>query len=278
MATTPTWNARPSYTDAQLTARFGAGARLVRRGDGKWTIAGASPAPAASAPVPPAPATTPPTSFARDAGIQGLNDQLTSLPGIYNPQRLALYAEGGRSLTDQGYYDTAQTDVAATGADGSTSYKIVAGPDGRLYREGTNDIRGAANSRGMLFSSATREAEAARARDLNNARQSFLRGLSGQQDSITGQQTERATGLRSDLNSAQGEYADWRAAQPVPAAPTAPAPTMPTGPKTPVATAPTGPTGPNNPRATAAGRLVLPGPALPPPVVRKASYFTTGWH
>lgn len=294
----PTWTTRPAYTPDQVSARFGAGARLVRRGDGKWTIAGgvtSAPVPVPGAPINPAtgqpylpsrtgtgygpgvvqgpgtpataagPASAPvpaapglPVSFGQQAGIDAITGRISSQPGIFNPQRLALFAEGGRALTDQGYYDTAQTDVASTTADGSTSYRIVAGPDGQLYREAVNDTAAAANSRGMLFSSARREAESRRVTDLNNARQAILRGLSGQQDSITAQQLEGTTSLRGDLTRAQGDYADWRASQPVPVAP----------PSAPMVTAPgpAGPAGPNNPRA--AGRLVLPGPPAPPPPPR----------
>lgn len=264
------WAAKPAYSDAQIKARFGAGARLVRRGDGKWTIAGASPAPAASAPPPVPPAAAPaPVSFGAQAGIDSINGRISALPDLYNPQRLALYAEGGRSLLDQGFYDTATTDVAATGSDGSTSYRLVTGADGRLYREATNDINASANSRGMLFSSATREAQGASARDLNNARESFLRGLSSKQDAITGAQTEAGVGLRNDLNQAQGDYADWKASQPVPVPPAAP-----TTPKGAVAASPSpaGPPGPNNPRSTG---VKLPGPT-PPPAPPKVTHRRTG--
>ena len=237
----PVWSTRPAYTPAQIAARFGAGARLVHMGNGRWTVAGitAPAAPAGTAPVPPAPGPLP-VSLGRQAGIDSLGEQLGALPGIYNPQRLSLYAEGARGLTDQGYFDRATADVAATGPDGSTSYKVVAGPDGQLYRDATNQTAAAANSRGMLFSSATREATARGATALTNARDAILRRLSSGQDDITRQQTGQATSLRGDLNTAQGDYTDWQATQPVPPPPP-PAPGA-------AAKAPAGPAGPNNPR------------------------------
>lgn len=296
------WNTRPAYTPAQVQARFGAGARLVRRGDGRWTIAGAAaPVPVPGAPIDPstgkpylptnrgtgygpgtrpgpgtpataagpagaAPASAPPplpVSLGAQAGIDSVTDQLGALPGIFNPRRLSLYTEGGRGLTDEGYFDTAQVDVAAQTPDGSTSYRIVAGPDGQLYREATNGINAAANSRGMLFSSATRESQASRARALTNARDSILRRLSSSQDSITGDQTQQAATLRGDLNTRQGEYADWRASQPVPPPPPQSVAAVA------AARAPAGPPGPNNPRNP--GTLVLPNPPAPPKVRHRRS-------
>ena len=210
----------------------------------------AAPPAGASAPVPPAPAPAPappPVSVGRQAGIDSITDRLAAQPGLFNPRRLALYAEGGRGLTDRGYFDKATVDVAAQGADGSTSYRLVTGPDGQLYREAINDTAAAANSRGMLFSSATREQQATRARDLTNARDSILRSLSSGQDDLTRQQAADTTSLRGDLPTAQGDYADWRSSQPVPVPP---APTAPAG--------PTGPAG-SNPRAPGWATRKIPG-------------------
>ena len=226
---------------------------------GTWTAAAPPP------PPPPAPAAAP-VSFGQQAGIDSITGRIAAAPDVYNPQRLALYTEGGRSLTDQGFFDTAQVDVASQAADGSTSYRIVKGPDGRLYREADSGINASANARGMLFSSAAREQRAAAARDLNNDRERFLTGLSSRQDAITGQQTETVTGLRGDLSQAQGDYADWRASQPVPVPPEAPAAPTSAAPKTPA-----GPAGPNNPRAT----IRLPGPP-PPPAPPKVTHRRVG--
>lgn len=229
---TPTWKVKPAYSEAQIRARFGAGARLVRRGDGSWTIAGAAAAPAAGAPAaggaaaPALPPTAPPVSLGAQAGIDSLTDLISSQPGIFNPQRLALFAEGARGLTDSGYFDRATADVAATAPDGSVTYRVAVGPDGQRFRDAANDAAAAANSRGMLFSSANREEQARRRTDLENARQAILRQLSGRQDDLTRSQLDSTQQLRGDLSTRQGEYADWRAAQPVPPpAPPTPTPT-----------------------------------------------------
>ncbi len=287
----PTWNTKPAYTAAQIAARFGPGARLVQKG-GKWTVAGGTmgavsstapsirdgvtagaPGVAAAGPVPPAPASTPPlpVSLGKQAGIDSLTDRLSSLSGIFNPRRLALYAEGARGLTDQGFLDTAQADVASTGADGSTSYRIVQGPDGQLYRQATNDTNAAANARGMLFSSATREQQQAKARDLNNARDAILRQMSGRQDEITGSQTQSTADLRGQLSTAQGDYTDWRSSQPVPVPPSSQSVTT-----TSTVPGPAGPKGPANPAASHLGRIVRNPGAGSVPGLQRQGYQRAG--
>lgn len=218
------WNQKPAYTDAQIKARFGPGARLVRRGDGKWTVAGVSAAPSgvtgntgsagSAVPAPPPP---PPVSFGQQANITNLISQRAGLSGIYNPQRQALFAEGARGLTDQGYFDIATPLVASTDpATGAVTYSVAGQGEGRLTREAMGSIRASANSRGMLFSSATRTGQRQARGDLENARQAALRRLGGEQDTITARQTQDYTGLSGQIGQAQGDYTDWRASQAVP--------------------------------------------------------------
>ena len=265
-----TWVANPGWNPAQVRARFGANARLVRTGDGRWTIAGASApaggggggtaapaapaapesyagaAPAAPAPpvaIPPAP---PPVSFGQQANIDNLERQRAGLSGIYNPQRRSLYTEGARGLTDEGYYDIAAPVAVNTDpATGAVSYTVSGQGEGRVYRDNRSQINAGANSRGMLFSSATRADQNRAATGLENARQAALRRLAGQQDDITGRQTADYTGISGAIGQAQGDYTDWRASQAVaipppasqiapPAVPTAPArPAIPGAPPSP---------------------------------------------
>lgn len=220
------WNTRPAYTDAQIKARFGPGARIVRMGDGRYTVAGATAAapasgpPAAGAGAAAVPAPPPAVSFGQQSNIANLTAQRAGLSGIYNPQRQALFVEGARGLTDQGYFDIATPLVASTDPNtGAVTYQVAGRGDGRLFRDTANNISASANSRGMLFSSATRTGQRQARTELDNARQAALRRLAGEQDSITGRQTADYTGLSGQIGQAQGDYADWRASQAVPAPP-----------------------------------------------------------
>jgi len=247
-----TWGTRPGYTDAQIKARFGSNARLVRLANGKWGViapgtgwigtpgattgapapgtAGAAPAPAAA--PPPAP---PPVSYGQEARMQGYNDQIASLPGVYDPQRMRLYAEGARRLSDEGYFDVSRAEVASNDPN-ATTYQVMGSGVGQRARGAFNDTQAAANSRGMLFSSATREAHGQQQKAIANAREAILRGLAGQQDQITAEQAQRTASLRGDLATGQGEYADWRSQQMAPIPPdTSGAPASTGGRGTPVA-------------------------------------------
>lgn len=175
--------------------------------------AGSSGAPAqtaAAAPPPPA------VSYGQQAGIQGTQDQIAALPGIYNPQRLAGFAQGARGLTDQGYYDSATVGQRQVLPDGTITYGVDAGPNGQAYRNSDNSIAAANNSRGTLFGSAAREQTGFATQGLNNARDAIIRGLGTTQDQTLADQAQRRASLGSDLAVAQGNYADWQAQQNVP--------------------------------------------------------------
>lgn len=180
--------------------------------------------PGALPPPPSAPEPLPP-SLSFDARLQGYTDRINSLPGIFNAQRGSLFAQGQRSLLDQGYFDTADVQEASRAADGSVTFRLQGGPEGQAFRGSRNNIAAGANSRGALDSSATRERVFYSNRDLTNARDSILRNLAGGQDDITQRQTTGLTELDQGRREAQGEYADWRANQSVaPVVPPAPPP------------------------------------------------------
>lgn len=199
------WWGGKRWSAARVGARpTGASAAVY----GPRAAAPAAPAPAAPAPLP--------TSLGQEATIQGYQDQITSLPGTYNPQRLALYAEGARGLTDQGYYDRATVGTRTTGADGTITYGIDGTGDGQAYRNAYQGIDNAANSRGALFGSAAAWGRQDAQTGLNNARDAVIRGLASRQDTLTADQAQARAQLGSSLGTAQGDYADWRAQQPVP--------------------------------------------------------------
>lgn len=176
--------------------------------------------PPLATPAPPPPPAPLPVSYGQQAGIDAYGNQIGALPGIYNPKRLSIYAEGARNLTDQGLYDTATADVAGTGADGTVTYKILTGPDGRAYRQAYQSIGSSANARGTLFGSNAQRDTAQAQTSLNNQRDAYLRGLAGQQDATTADQASQLLGLSGQRSTAEGNYADWQAQQMV--APPAP--------------------------------------------------------
>jgi hypothetical protein len=221
-----TWSARPNLSPAQVQERFGPGARVVRMGDGRWTIAGASPAATApAAPEPAAPAAIPPqpddpVSFERDSNIKLLIAEKAGLSGIYNPRREEIFIEGARGLTDEGFYDVAAPVAVTTDpVTGAISYQVAGQGKGRVARDNRNTIAASANSRGMLYSSAAREQQGRATTDLRNAREAALRRLAGQQRALTGQQMGRVAELSGQIEQAQDEYKDWRNTQMVPVAP-----------------------------------------------------------
>lgn len=246
MATLPQWTSRPNYTPEQIRARYGPNAVIVRAGNGKFTVKGADPerlgavgpggpyntgtpvTPGVAAPgAPPAPgAGVPPlpVSLGFESQIQGINDQIGSLPGVYDPQRLALYASGARGLTDQGLYDLATADVAQAGPAG-TSYTVRGIGQGAAYRDQFGQIYAANNARGTLYGTAARQQKNQAERGLNNTRDAIIRGLGQSQDQITREQAQQRIALGQALGQTQADYADYRAQQlaPVPPAPTAPA-------------------------------------------------------
>lgn len=164
-----------------------------------------------------------PTSYAQEAAIQAIQDRIAALSGVYNPQRLALYAEGQRSLTDQGLYDPRALYVEQAGQispEGSATFGLTSPfgltgqPSwGRAYREQLSDTAGAFGSRGAFFGSARADQQLRQVEALNNARDAIQRRIASEQQGITGQQTEQRAGLAGDLGTAQGSYADWRASQ-----------------------------------------------------------------
>ena len=257
------WDAQPSLTPAQVQARFGAGARLVRRGDGKWTIAGgsgltgtvtptpapirngftpppgnamAAPPPAAAATPPVPPAAPLPVSFGQQSNITNLEAQRSGLSGIYNPQRNTAAINAARGLTDEGYYDVATPMAVSTDpVTGAVTYSVAGQGEGRVYRENRGNINAGANSRGMLYSSATTAQQRQSATALENARQAALRSVTDNQNASIAQQTSDYTNLSGQIGNAQGDYADWRAGQAVPLPAPSSETAIPAAPKPPTA-------------------------------------------
>ena len=190
------------------------GGAAAKSGATAGTAAGSTQGSTTATPAtPPAPA----RSYGQEAGIQGTQDQINAQPGIYNPKRLSIFAEGARSLTDQGLYDTAQVGQRTAQQDGTITYGIDAGPNGQAYRNAANNVAAANNARGTLFGSAAREQQATAANALNNQRDAYLRGLASQQDTTLADQAQQTRTLSSQLASQRGDYTDWQAQQPVPA-------------------------------------------------------------
>lgn len=212
----PAWIARHYAPEL----RAGIYARLAPQVKARAAAPRGTTAPA-PVPAPPAPV-APPVSYGQEAGIQSIQDRLNAQTGIYNPQRQALYTEGARGLTDQGYFDVATPGVTGTAADGSVSYGVTGSAEGRLFRDSRMGVQNAANARGAFYSSARRNAEALGQKQLSDARDAILRGLAANQDTITANQASSVTDLRGQLGTAQGDYADWRAQQVVPAPPASP--------------------------------------------------------
>ena len=180
------------------------------------------------------------------AGFQAQIDQilagLTGLPGQFNPRRRASAYDAAASLNEQGYSSDAMPEEVS--ADGSVTYRIVRGQDGRLYQQAFRQNANQANARGTYFSSFTERAQQDSRRQLDAARNAILRQADSQQQSLTSDQLARDQDMRGNLGTLRGQYSDWQAAQPVPTPqapePPPPAAATPAPPSAPQ-TAPTGP-------------------------------------
>lgn len=174
-----------------------------------------------------------PESAALAAQIQSLQAFLAGLPAAYNPQRRSLAYETAAGLNEQGYYDNALPQETNEG--GNLVYRIVRGPDGRIYRQAFRQNVNEANARGTLYSSFTDKAQREDKRGLDIDRERILRGFGTQQADLFTQQAQAYGQTASELGQARGSYADWQAQQPVALPEPAPMPAAPSMPGAPSA-------------------------------------------
>lgn len=166
---------------------------------------------AASAPAPP----PLPTDPNREAAIQAIINRLAALPGIYNTQRKDLAANTVAGLVEGGLLDSASF-AEQPGEGGNITYKLVVGPNGRLYRQAFTGARDSFNAHGLLNSSFMRRAQADSQRDLDTRLAQATRGYDQASRGITDAQRQETQGLEGDLTRGRTEYGDWQRGQPAP--------------------------------------------------------------
>lgn len=183
------------------------------------------------APPPPAPApgiAPPPTDPNRQSAIDSLIAWLASLPGTYNTRRKDLAAETSTGLVESGLFDSANYE-GTTGEGGNITYRIVVGPNGRLYRQAFSSARDSFNARGLLGSSFMQRAQREGKQALDVGVAQGLRGFDKSQGALGEQQSADVLRGQQDISGKRTEYGDWQRAQPVaaPALPPAPNPVAP---------------------------------------------------
>lgn len=156
------------------------------------------------------PGRLPTTNAALSAQIASAERQISSLPGLFNPQRQALAAETARGLTDAGLFERASIRPINAGS-GSTTYGIDSRFQGQAYRDLTSGIMGAAASRGTGRGSAAARQLRLGTKNLTNQAQGALRQFGNQQADITRAQSRELQGLDATRAAAVGGLADFQA-------------------------------------------------------------------
>lgn len=166
-----------------------------------------------------------PTDPGYEARIRWIQNRMLALPGVYNPQREALAATSARGLTDSGYADLASPIAGVPDSSGNVGYTLGTRGEGQVMRNMLTGNAASANARGGYFSTARRRADRLGTQQVTNARDAMLRRFQGDQAGLFRSQEDARSGLSGEESVARGEYAGWRADQPVaPPAPETPGP------------------------------------------------------
>lgn len=154
---------------------------------------------------------------------QWLTQQLTNLPGQYNPAltgargaaQEALAGYGGWRWQSDNPATPAREDLAVPTKDGTAQL-------GERERQAVQASRYAANAAGMLDSSFANKAVGAAVTQLNEEAKGIVRQYAANINSLIGQQRQQSTDIIGDLVRLYGEDARWLAENPPPPPPEPP--------------------------------------------------------
>jgi len=236
--------------------------------------------PAAVVGVPPGvaapPAPPPPYALPVDPRIESLLMQGRGAVTAGNAGRMALGTNTAFGLTDSGLLERSGAEVRDTRPAGfaeapdlnNVTYRIIIGPEGRLYRQAYAAIDAGAASRGMGYSSARTNARGEQKKSLDQSVNSTLRGFDSSQNQSLIDQGKGLDAIAGGIADVRFEQAATQAALPVPE--TIPTPAVST-PASPNAT-----TAAPRPRVLPTVKVIK-RPAVKKPVVRPVSWLRTGW-
>lgn len=225
--------------------------------------------------APPAPA---PYALPVDPRIEALLMQGRGAVTAGNAGRMALGTNTAFGLTDSGLLERSGAEVRDTQNAGfseapdlnNVTYRVIVGPEGRLYRQAYAAIDASAASRGAAYSSARDNAQTDQRRSLDQSLNATLRGFDASQNKSLIDQGKGLDDIAGGIADVRFEQASTQAELPVPEPTPTPVVSTPASPKATTAA----------PRP--ASRLpvvkVIKKKTVKPPVVRPASYFRTGWH
>lgn len=230
------WAAKPTHTPAQLQARFGAGAQLVRAGDGRWVVkvpdgspaaqgqpasaGGGVPAPApAAAPAPPPIPQFDPTN---DPRYQGLQRELRALPTSGNEARRQFALTALRDLVSEGFFEGGQVFESGRRGSGINTdagaeiqnllFGVRTGARGRVFRDALAQNNRGFNAAGAFFSSAREDANTDTLHQIGSSVNAALNFAADQQNTSLTQQGKGTTAIRGQLTDLtellRGEHQD----------------------------------------------------------------------
>lgn len=166
--------------------------------------------------TPKAPTQQAPTVNLTDPRLPGIEAQLRAVPGSFNDQRRLSAGQVLRSLIEAGYIESGSlgeesVDSGILGADGQQQkniiYKVVMGPNGKLYRQAYETTRDAQNQRGFLESSQTNQTIRDRRGDLDSKVRTALAGLSDGMTTSLESQRKAIADLGADERGVLAEVA-----------------------------------------------------------------------
>lgn len=187
---------------------------------------------AAAVPAAPAAAATPPVTLPVDPRIENYLMQGRGAVDAANAGRLALGTNTAFGLTDSGLLERSGTQVAGTASAGfadapdlnNITYRVIVGPEGRLYRQAFASIDASAAQRGAAYSSARDNQQAASQQALDNQLNAALRAFNDRQNSSLATEASGLGQIGQNIAQVRAEQAATLAGTPAPAA-TTPTPT-----------------------------------------------------
>lgn len=242
---------------------------------------GAPPAAAAAAPAAPAPETV---TLGPDPRIESYLAQGRGAVASGNAGRLALGTNTAFGLTDSGLLERSRAEQAGSANAGfadapdlnNITYRIIQGPEGRLYRQAYASIAASGAARGAGYGSGQTNAQEAARGQLNAQRNATMRGFDASQNQSLFDQSKGLGQIAQNIANVRAEQAATAAAIPVPE------PVAVTTPASPTAPATAGISTATAMGIKKAGTGKPPVKKIPtkvkPPVVRNISYFAKGWH
>lgn len=222
------------YTNTPYGTGYGPG--IAAPGLAPVTTPGAVAAPAA--PAAPAPEAV---TLGPDPRIESYLMQGRGAVAGGNAGRLALGTNTAFGLTDSGLLERSRAEQAGSANAGfadapdlnNITYRIIQGPEGRLYRQAYASIAASGAARGAGYGSGQTNAQEQARGQLNAQRNATMRGFDASQNQSLFDQSKGLGQIAQNIADVRAEQAATAAAVPVPEPVAVPTPASPTAPAAP---------------------------------------------